>query len=88
MLRNLAGAVVTDVEALDWKFTCLNQTDVEPLKELAKTFTETARKSRSAQLLSLQEQLLFPADQGYYFNSTTREKTNYKQNHSLKLYFR
>lgn len=74
LLRDLAGAVVTDVEALDWKLTCLNQTDVEPLKELTKTFTETARKSRSAQLLSLQEQLQRPADQGFYFNSTI--KTN------------
>jgi hypothetical protein len=69
LLRDLAGAVVTDVEALDWKLTCINQTDVEPLKELAKTFTEIARKSRSAQLLSLQEQLQQPADQGFYFNS-------------------
>uniref|UniRef100_A0A2S2QUD6 Chitinase-3-like protein 1 n=1 Tax=Sipha flava TaxID=143950 RepID=A0A2S2QUD6_9HEMI len=69
LLRDLAGAVVTDVEALDWKLTCINQTDVEPLKELAKTFTEIARKSRSAQLLSLQEQLQQPADQGFYFNN-------------------
>lgn len=74
MLRDLAGAVVTDVEALDWKLTCSNQTDVEPLKELTKIFTETARKSRSAQLLSLQEQLQRPADQGLYFNSTVYEK--------------
>ncbi|CAH1710162.1 unnamed protein product [Aphis gossypii] len=69
LLRDLAGAVITDVEALDWKLTCLNQTAVEPLKELTKTFTETARKSRSAQLLSLQEQLQRPADQGFYFNN-------------------
>ncbi|VVC24590.1 Chitinase II,Glycoside hydrolase superfamily,Chitin binding domain,Glycoside hydrolase [Cinara cedri] len=69
LLRDLAGVVVTDIEALDWKLTCLNQTDIEPLTELTKTFTETARKSRSAQLLSLQEQLQRPADQGLYFNN-------------------
>ncbi|XP_060870003.1 uncharacterized protein LOC132944585 [Metopolophium dirhodum] len=69
LLRDLAGAVITDVEALDWKLICKNQTGVEPLKELTKTFTETARKSRSAQLLSLQEQLQRPADQGFYFNN-------------------
>lgn len=77
MLRDLAGAVVTDVEALDWKLTCLNQTDIEPLTELTKTFTETARKSRSAQLLSLQEQLQRPADQGLYFNSKLESNNNY-----------
>lgn len=75
--------MITDVEALDWKLTCLNQTDVEPLKELTKTFTEIARKSRSAQFLSLQEQLQQPADQGLYFNST---KTNTFNNIIVSTY--
>ncbi|XP_050522473.1 uncharacterized protein LOC126895054 isoform X2 [Daktulosphaira vitifoliae] len=69
LLRDLAGIVVTDVEALDWKSSCSNQTKAEPLTELAKTFTETARKSRAAQFLSLQEQLQNPVDQEFYFNN-------------------
>ncbi|XP_050443697.1 uncharacterized protein LOC126847482 [Adelges cooleyi] len=69
LLRDLAGIVVTDVEALDWKSECSNQTRAEPLNEIAKTFTETARKSRAAQFLSLQEQLQRPVDQEFYFNN-------------------
>ncbi|XP_046660051.1 uncharacterized protein LOC124353990 [Homalodisca vitripennis] len=56
LLRDLAGAAVRSADAEDWMAKC-NSTGPVLLQTLHDTFTHIARKSRAAQLVSLQEQL-------------------------------
>ncbi|XP_075231854.1 uncharacterized protein LOC142330474 [Lycorma delicatula] len=56
LLRDLAGAAIVSLDYEDWLGKC-NKTGLTILPTLYDTFTNMARKSRAAQLISLQEQL-------------------------------